>query len=277
MNKEYKYSFKNQLKTMSSMSVYRAGHQQCSPKFHRGLEIRDFYLIHYIIRGCGTYVLNGKTHKVKEEQVFIIYPSMQIDYISDFYTPWEYCWVGFNGSDARLLMNASGFSPQNPVLTPNNPEKIQSLIMSIYNCRGHQMHEIIQMTSKLYELIAFLIKGSNMNIPAQPQISMKHIQKACNYIALNYQNTISITDIADYVGVCRNRLYKIFMAHLSISPTQYLSEFRLREACNMLKNKNKTIKEVAFSVGFNNPLYFSTVFKKYTGYTPKEYMERYCQ
>ncbi len=271
MNKEYKYSFKNQLKTMASMTVYRSGHQQCSPNFHRGLEIRDFYLIHFVINGCGTYILNGKKHIVKENQAFIIYPSMQVDYIADFHTPWEYCWVGFNGNDARLLMNASGFSPQNPVITPNNPDNIKALIMNIYSCRGHQIHEIIQMTSKLYELIAFLIKDSDSEIPVQSQISIKHVQKACDYIASNYQKQMNITDIAEHIGICRSRLYKIFMTHLSISPTQYLTEFRMREACNMLKNVSKSIKEVAFSVGFNNPLYFSTVFKKYTEYTPREY------
>lgn len=46
---EYKYSFKNQFRTMASMSVYRTGHQQCSGGYHRGLEVRDFYLIHFVM------------------------------------------------------------------------------------------------------------------------------------------------------------------------------------------------------------------------------------
>lgn len=72
---EYKYSFKNQFRTMASMSVYRTGHQQCSGGYHRGLEVRDFYLIHFVMEGGGVYTLNGRKHPVRKGQAFLIYPS----------------------------------------------------------------------------------------------------------------------------------------------------------------------------------------------------------
>ena len=50
----YKYSFKNQFRTMASLTVYRTGRQQCTADYMRGLEVRDFYLIHYVIQGSGT-------------------------------------------------------------------------------------------------------------------------------------------------------------------------------------------------------------------------------
>ena len=134
---EYKYSFKNQFRTMASMSVYRTGHQQCSGGYHRGLEVRDFYLIHFVMEGGGVYTLNGKQHPVRKGQAFLIYPSMPIDYQADAVDPWEFCWVGFNGNDARLLMNATGFTPQNPVITLKEPERMEELLMNIYRCRGH--------------------------------------------------------------------------------------------------------------------------------------------
>lgn len=62
---------------------------------------------------------------------------MPIDYQADAADPWEFCWVGFNGNDARLLMNATGFTPQNPVITLKDPERMEELLMNIYRCRGH--------------------------------------------------------------------------------------------------------------------------------------------
>lgn len=270
---EYKYSFKNQFRTMASMSVYRTGYQQCCANYHRGLEIRDFYLIHFVMEGRGFYTLNGKKHPVQKGQAFLIYPSMPIDYQSDPEYPWEFCWVGFNGNDARILMNATEFTPQNPVITLKDPEHMQDLLFQIYNCRGHHPHEFITMTSKLYELIAFLIKEAGDSLPAQPRSGLEHVQKACNYIASHYQEPISVNDIANYTGICRSRLYRIFENHLSLSPSQYLTEFRIREACNLMNHTRLSVKEVAYATGFNDPLYFSTVFKKMLGKSPKEYMK----
>ncbi len=270
---EYKYSFKNQFRTMASMSVYRTGHQQCSGGVHRGLEIRDFYLIHFVMEGRGVYTLSGRQHPVQKGQAFLIYPNLPIDYQADLNDPWEFCWVGFNGNDARILMNATGFTPQNPVITLKDPQRMQELLMNIYSCRGHQAHEIILMTSRLYEFIAFLIQEAGDSLASQSRSGIEHVQRACDFIASNYQESISINDIAGHTGICRSRLYRVFMTHLSISPLQYLTEFRLREACNLMDRQKSTIKEIAYAVGFNDPLYFSTVFKKSLGQTPKEYMK----
>lgn len=270
---EYKYSFKNQFRTMASMSVYRTGHQQCSGGYHRGLEVRDFYLIHFVMEGGGVYTLNGKQHPVRKGQAFLIYPSMPIDYQADAVDPWEFCWVGFNGNDARLLMNATGFTPQNPVIALKDPERMEELLMNIYRCRGHHPHEFINMTAKLYELLAFLIQEASDPMPAQSRTGVEHVQRACDFIASHYQEPITINDIAGHVGICRSRLYRVFKAHLSISPLQYLTEFRLREACNLMNRQKATVKEVAYAAGFSDPLYFSTVFKKSLGQSPKEYMK----
>lgn len=270
---EYKYSFKNQFRTMASMSVYRTGHQQCSGGYHRGREIRDFYLIHFVMEGKGVYTLNGTPHPVRKGQAFLIYPSFPIDYQADMEDPWEFCWVGFNGNDARVLMNATGFTPQTPVITLNDPQHMEDLLMNIYQYRGHKAHEIISMTSKLYELIAFLIQEAGDELDPQSRSGIEHVQRACDFIASHYQESISINDIAEYTGICRSRLYRVFKTHLSISPQQYLTEFRIREACNLMVRRKFTIKEIAYAVGFNDPLYFSTVFKKTLGKTPKEYMK----
>lgn len=129
------------------------------------------------------------------------------------------------------------------------------------------------MTAKLYELLAFLIQEASDPMPAQSRTGVEHVQRACDFIASHYQEPITINDIAGHVGICRSRLYRVFKAHLSISPLQYLTEFRLREACNLMNRQKATVKEVAYAAGFSDPLYFSTVFKKSLGQSPKEYMK----
>lgn len=269
--KQYKYSFKNQFRTMASLTVYRTGRQQCDSLYCRGQEVRDFYLIHYIIHGAGTYILNGNEYRVKEGQAFLIYPNMPINYMADADDPWEFCWVGFNGTDARILMNATAFTPQQPVITLKNREQMLELLLDVYNVRGNLPHEIIAMTGRLYSLVSFLIQENQGTLPRRSRSGADQVQRACEYIASHYASGVTVREIAEHLGVCRSQLYRIFMQTTSMSPQKYLTEFRIRQACNLLAKQSCTIKEVAYSVGFDDPLYFSTVFKASIGQTPSQY------
>lgn len=255
------------------MSVYRTGYKQCTSGYSRGMEVRDFYILHFVISGRGIYSLNNKRFPVKAGECFLIYPNMQINYWADADDPWEYCWAGFDGADARILMDTAGFSPDKPVIRPGAPEKIQQMIMEIYQCRGQQIYQLISMTARLYSLLAHLIEDAARNSSVQQsRIGLSHVQQACDFIANNYSRHITVEDIASHANMSRSQLYRVFIKHLSVSPLQYLREFRLREACNIMQRNPESIKNIAYTVGFENPLYFSTLFKRLTGETPSEYV-----
>jgi AraC-like DNA-binding protein len=65
----------------------------------------------------------------------------------------------------------------------------------------------------------------------------------------------------------------MFMEQIFISPQQYLTDFRVREACRLLEKRSGSIKEIARAVGFEDPLYFSTLFKQAVGKSPRNYMK----
>ncbi len=257
---------------MASLHVFRTGQQQCASGYERGEEIRDFYLIHYVIKGCGTYWLNNKAFHVHQGQCFLIYPHMTINYKADQNDPWEYCWVGFNGSDARLLMDAISFTPQMPIITVEQGERVHELLMNIYAKRGEAGYHAIAMTAALYQFLSFLMELTHKDYLRNTNGS-DHVQQASDFVAMHYAEPITVEEIAKFVGLSRSHLYRLFREHINLSPYQYLTEFRIREACSLLKTKPLFVKEVAFAVGFDNPFNFSTVFKRYTGSTPKEYAQ----
>ena len=79
-------------------------------------------------------------------------------------------------------------------------------------------------------------------------------------------------DIAKAVGVSRSHLYRVFIAAVGQSPIDYLTAYRVDEACALLKNTNLSIAEIAVSVGFFDQFYFSRVFKKVKGMPPSRYI-----
>jgi AraC-like DNA-binding protein len=198
---------------------------------------------------------------------------MPVEYHTGTDDPLQYCWVGFNGADARLLVDAAGFSPENPVIRPRSPEKASELILDIYQNRGQKLHRLIGMTARLYTLLACLIEDS-LRTPSAVRNGLDHVERACEYIAKNYSRNISVGDIAGHVYLSPSRLYRVFMQHVSMSPQQYLTEFRIRKACELMQKQQGAIKEIAYAVGIDDPLYFSTIFKRIVGQTPSNYMKK---
>ncbi|MCU4676262.1 AraC family transcriptional regulator [Catenovulum sp. 2E275] len=95
------------------------------------------------------------------------------------------------------------------------------------------------------------------------------VESIKTYILTNYDSDISLNNVADNVGCSRSHVTKVFKNVTSQTILQYLVDVRVHKAKTLLLTKSVT--ETAYEVGFNNSAYFSTVFKKQTGLTPKEY------
>ncbi|MDF2484758.1 MAG: AraC family transcriptional regulator, partial [Herbinix sp.] len=98
-----------------------------------------------------------------------------------------------------------------------------------------------------------------------------YISLALNYIEMNYSRKISIDMISQHVGLNRSYFTSIFKSAINKTLQEYLIEFRIRKACELLANPKLTIGNISRSVGYTDPLLFSKIFKRVKGITPSEY------
>ena len=269
----YKHSFKVADRLLTTLSVYNTGLQRCDPGYTWGPGVRDHYLIHYVMAGKGTYTAQGKTHAVSEGDMFLAWPNEMITYRADTEEPWSYCWVGFGGLDAGELIKQTDFTHKAPVLHVEGGDMPRTLILDIYESRGARPHEMTRMTGKLYAFIAWLMETAQVETRRKQQAGVEHVQRACEYIANNYASSITVQDIAASVGVCRSLLNRAFQQHMEISPVQYLTKYRMTQACLLLERTDMAVKAVAYSVGFEDPLYFSRRFREMHGCAPRAWAE----
>jgi YesN/AraC family two-component response regulator len=99
----------------------------------------------------------------------------------------------------------------------------------------------------------------------------KEIGETMQYIKKHYKDQLNLTDIAKYIGFNKNYLCTKFKKEMGVTIHQYLIEVRMGHARKMLINNNDSIDSVAYKSGFENTLYFRSIFKKYNGLTPTEY------
>lgn len=270
MNERYKNSYIVTEKELVSLSVYNVGFQKCDSLYQWGPGVRDHYLIHYIISGKGIYIANGQTHTLSAGDCFLVYPNTEVIYYADKEDPWEYAWVGFTGSDAAMILQATDFTKKSPCIhhTPSG-EKIKRQFLHIYDARGNGFENAVEMTGRLYTALALFMHASTKG--SKQNTSQTYVQKGIEYISANYSYPITVEDIAAYVGLSRSQLFRSFQSVLHVSPKEYLTDFRIKQSCYLLENSNLSITAIANSIGFDNGLYFSKTFHKKKGLSPKEY------
>lgn len=257
---------------LSSLCVYNAGWQHCTPGFKWGPGIRDHYQIHYVIAGKGSYRVNGITHHFQTGDTFLIYPNTEFVHQADESVPWECVWVSFTGSDVTALLNSTDFSERTPYIRQiPHRKQIQHYLIRIYEMRGSEFGNAVEMAGLLYTMFAQLIHDARKD---SRQTATVYVQKSIDYISANYSYPITIEEIAANVGLSRSHLFRSFELVLHQSPKEYLTNFRMKQACNLLQSSSLSIAAIANSVGFDNGFYFSRSFHKMKNMSPKEYRKR---
>ena len=98
------------------------------------------------------------------------------------------------------------------------------------------------------------------------------VAKALLYIHKNYPQKITLTDIAQHVGLCNEYISRLFLKEMGINLFQYISKVRMIKAGEILQNSPSVrIKKVSSDVGFDNPYFFSSKFKEFYGVSPNQY------
>ena len=87
---------------------------------------------------------------------------------------------------------------------------------------------------------------------------------------------LSVQQVADYVKLDRTYLYRLFKQQMGMSIVEYINRRRVSRAEVMLIDMQISVKDVAFSVGFSDPMYFSRVFKRLNGITPTKFKAAIC-
>lgn len=100
------------------------------------------------------------------------------------------------------------------------------------------------------------------------------VRLAMSYLESNYSKDVSLTEVADVIGVSANYFSKIFKKEVGTNFVDWFNQLRVEKAKDILKKNTYKVYEVAEMVGYSEYKYFITMFKKYTGETPKQFREK---
>lgn len=248
------------------------GRSICQPDHSIGPAAHPNYVLHYILEGKGEYRINNHVYSLSAGQGFLMNPNIMSSYKADHTTPWKYLWIGFDGSYAKKLLSQIGLSSRTLTFSANCGDKLLEVINRMLECDADGISYHLYLQTQLYvffyHLSQVLSVESNKLHSGQQNY---YIRMAEEFVEKYYAQNIHVQDIADYVGICRSHLTTLFQDNLQMSPSEYITHFRLTRAHEQLAISNFSIGKIAEICGYQDSLVFSRAFKKMTGMTPTQY------
>lgn len=259
------------------LGLYEFGREQCEPSRSYGPASRNHYLFHYIISGTGTLMADDssgrtQTYHIKSGQGFLLFPGQIAAHSSDENLPWEYTWLEFDGLRVREMLEIAGLSKDSPIYRASSKDLRMNMMNEMLYIAEHADESPFHLIGHLYLFLDYLTKSSNtMKMKQGGRQKDFYIKEALSFIEQNFQNDISVEDIAACRGLNRSYFGKIFRDAMGKSPQEFLMNYRMAKAAELLKLTQLSIGDIGNAVGYPNQLHFSRAFKNIYGISPRDW------
>lgn len=255
---------------INELELINTGYEECKQAKSFGPAIRSYFLFHYIYEGKGTYVIDNRKYELNTGQMFLIFPGDLTFYRADDTDPWVYAWIGFAGKGSSEFVDLLGLSRQDPILTIPCGIGFEDTLKELSSIHSFGFAENFYSISLMYKLFSKLLSGVQKQDTSRiSYMANEYVETVKSYIRNNYQNSVTISNIAKMIGIDRTYLFTLFKKNTGKSIQRYLIDYRLEKAADLLTTSKLPVLETAFSVGYTDQFTFSKAFKKKYGLSPK--------
>ncbi len=205
---------------------------------------------------------------------FFIFPDEPAWYEADKDEPWDYFWIGFYREGLDKVFLKAGISADNPVITFGDSSVFENHYSRLEKIRSISFENSYRQKAVLLDIISDIIHLSGADLsetPDDPGRKDDYIRCAYDFIRKNYSLNISVTDIADYLGLERSYFSQLFKKRTGESPGDYLKNYRLEKGAELLTKTDFDISAVSESVGYMDRFSFSRSFKRKYDISPGRY------
>ncbi len=228
---------------------------------------KDIYLI-YMTEGTMKLKLPKGEVTVSAGDVILFPPNHPYRYRHTEKKELRYYWIHFTGSYAERFLAECGFSSLPCVKTTQRENHITAKfrnLFEVYEEQGHLQRQRLACALEQLLLSVALSIG---------EAAREHtLERSLRYLHSEYHSEIRIPELAKMENLSHSRYIALFREQTGLSPTAYLIALRMRIACDLLQTTDFSIGQIALTVGYADSHFFSKLFKKYVGISPKQYRQ----
>ena len=269
------------------LTVTTVGHQKIAenesypPKNHpleyyfnvdKGRILNEYQLL-YITNGNGIFNFGPSKQScfITEGKMFFLMPGVWHTYKPIENSGWNEYWIGFKGEIIQKIVDEGFFLNRAPVFNIGLNERIIDLYLKAIEIAREERAGYQQALSGIVMHILGLMYYRDKTRDFEDQELIKKINKAKVIMRESVYKNLVAEEIAKELNISYSGFRRAFKEFTGTSPSQYMLELKLNQAKLLLSTTQQPIKEISYSLNFENPDYFVVFFKKRTGQTPGMY------
>lgn len=225
------------------------------------------YEIEFYTEPCGTTYINGTPCKIRPGRVLCIKPGTER--YSELPLRSHYIKVRPTGGNTDEILNE-----MLDKFTSERIEKYTDIIHEMLSAENRG--DTLLCHAKFLEIIALLSEESKRQAKIRNLAGggRDAVSRGLDYIEKHFAEKCTLDDISAYAHFSPVYFHGVFKKAIGKTPSEYLAEFRIEKAKQLLLSENVEIASVAAATGFSSQSYFNYAFKRVTGETPSEYRKR---
>jgi AraC-like DNA-binding protein/mannose-6-phosphate isomerase-like protein (cupin superfamily) len=229
------------------------------------------YIFIYCVEGEGWLKVKDEQMKVTPNHFFIIPINTQHNYEADKDNPWSIYWMHFDGTSAQNLCDRC--NPNSPKIIgipfESNRFVLFDKIFDIFKSGYIEPKMEFANIQGLNFISSFIF--NNLNQTVHPTNSDNLVGSIIDFLMKNLDKSYMLEDISNEFKFSRSYIFHLFKKRTGYSLIHFFNLKKVQKGCEYLHYTDLTVKEISHRLGFQDPLYFSRLFKKHIGISPNKY------
>lgn len=231
----------------------------------------DDNLLIYCTEGRGTLHAGEWQGEVEAGQVMLLPQGLQHHYEADPAEPWTLFWVHFQGAATGIFQQYLGFREQRPVVNAGISPLMIGAFTSLMEVRrtGYSTRAFVNAANQLRHLFSQMALEINAQRGrGRGGFELAQVQA---FMLENIDQPLTLEQLAATVNMSKFHFAKRYKAMSGYSPVKHFQNMKIEHACYLLDATDLTVGAVASRLGYDDPLYFSRLFKRTIGVSPRTY------
>jgi len=253
--------------------ILYTGHYVCRESFCVHRRNLDSFLLVLTTEGEGCLRYQDKEYLLTPGTVMLIDARAMHSYFA-LTEGWTFWFIQFRGAMSQAYADylESRFGPVFPLGRSEFSRAQSQLEVLLQLTEADQIRDYGDISARIYSLLtSFLSPEHDTEISSK---SAAAVRRAADYLRVNHGRSISVQEVADYVYLSRPYLTELFGRTYGMSPHEYLTQYRLSRARDLLLNTDKTVSEIGEACGFRDVFSFSRGFRKKFGLSPTQFRKQ---
>ncbi|RAW15530.1 AraC family transcriptional regulator [Paenibacillus taichungensis] len=224
----------------------------------------------FVVRGEASMSVDGTVYELQPGSVFHAAPGMQLDSQVNCHSEYEYYLLFYSFDQLEKGDSIQECDSHFKLDSGANPRVVELLVMLQEQLHVQGGIGKLRVKELFLSIMVQVLTGCSQR-EGGTSPSEKVIEQAISYIHGHYMNLLTLDELAELHGMSSKRFSYFFHKYTGFRPIDYVIHYRMERAGELLKSGSYLIRDVAISVGYINPLYFSRIFKSKFGVSPSEY------